>query len=128
MSFKDFGLLDEVVRGVEAMGYVDPTPIQLRAFPLILDGKDMMGSAQTGTGKTAAFALPILTKLACHGATRALILEPTRELAAQVETAFRDYARYMDVQVALIHGGVGYGRQREQLQAGMDVLVATPGR
>jgi ATP-dependent RNA helicase RhlE len=128
MSFKDFGLLDEVVRGVEAMGYVDPTPIQLRAFPIILEGKDMMGSAQTGTGKTAAFALPILTRLARHGGTRALILEPTRELAAQVETAFRDYARFMDIQVALIHGGVGYGRQREQLQAGMDVLVATPGR
>ncbi|MGB8167519.1 MAG: DEAD/DEAH box helicase [Chthoniobacteraceae bacterium] len=128
MSFKDFGLLDEVVRGVEAMGYVDPTPIQLRAFPLILEGKDMMGSAQTGTGKTAAFGLPLLTKLAKHGTTRALILEPTRELAAQVETAFRDFARFMDIQVALIHGGVGYGKQREQLQAGMDVLVATPGR
>ena len=128
MSFKVFGLSDEVVRGAEAMGYVDPTPIQLRAFPIILSGRDMMGSAQTGTGKTAAFALPILTKVKQHGAMRALILEPTRELAAQVETAFRDYARFMDVQVALIHGGVGYGRQREQLKSGMDVLVATPGR
>src|SRR6185436_11017663 len=128
MSFKDFGLDPEVVRGVESMGYADPTPIQLRAFPIILEGKDMMGSAQTGTGKTAAFGLPILTKLAKHGTTRALILEPTRELAAQVETAFRDFARFMDIQVALIHGGVGYGRQREQLGAGMDVLVATPGR
>ncbi|HEV7868601.1 MAG TPA: DEAD/DEAH box helicase [Chthoniobacteraceae bacterium] len=128
MSFKDFGLLDEVVQGVEAMGYTDPTPIQLRAFPIILSGGDMMGSAQTGTGKTAAFALPILTKLKSRGATRCLVLEPTRELAAQVETAFRDYARFMDVTVGLVHGGVGFGKQRELLTEGVDVLVATPGR
>ena len=128
MSFQEFGLLDEVVQGVHAMGYVDPTPIQLRAFPLILEGRDMMGSAQTGTGKTAAFALPLLTKLKKRGATRCLVLEPTRELAAQVETAFRDYARFMDVHIGLVHGGVGYGGQRELLQNGVDVLVATPGR
>jgi ATP-dependent RNA helicase RhlE len=128
MSFQEFGLLDEVVRGVQAMGYVDPTPIQLRAFPLILEGRDMMGSAQTGTGKTAAFALPLLSKLKKRGATRCLVLEPTRELAAQVETAFRDYARFMDVHIGLVHGGVGYGGQRELLQNGVDVLVATPGR
>jgi len=128
MSFQEFGLLDEVVQGVNAMGYVDPTPIQLRAFPLILSGRDMMGSAQTGTGKTAAFALPLLTKLKKRGATRCLVLEPTRELAAQVETAFRDYARFMDVHIGLVHGGVGYGGQRELLQNGVDVLVATPGR
>jgi ATP-dependent RNA helicase RhlE len=128
MSFQEFGLLDEVVRGVSAMGYVDPTPIQLRAFPLILSGRDMMGSAQTGTGKTAAFALPLLTKLKNRGAMRCLVLEPTRELAAQVETAFRDYARFMDVHVGLVHGGVGYGAQRELLEKGVDVLVATPGR
>jgi ATP-dependent RNA helicase RhlE len=128
MSFQEFGLIDEVVRGVHAMGYVDPTPIQLRAFPLILAGRDMMGSAQTGTGKTAAFALPLLTKLKHRGAMRCLVLEPTRELAAQVETAFRDYARFMDVRIGLVHGGVGYGAQRELLQTGVDVLVATPGR
>jgi ATP-dependent RNA helicase RhlE len=129
MSFQDFGLLDKVVQGVQAMGYVDPTPIQLRAFPIILSGRDMMGSAQTGTGKTAAFALPILSKLERGvGQTRALILEPTRELAAQVETAFRDYARFMDVKIGLVHGGVGFGKQREQLESGVDVLVATPGR
>ena len=110
------------------MGYVDPTPIQLRAFPIILSGRDMMGSAQTGTGKTAAFGLPILSKLASHGKMRALILEPTRELAAQVETAFRDFARFMDLTVGLVYGGVGYGKQREFLQQGVDVLVATPGR
>jgi superfamily II DNA/RNA helicase len=91
MSFRDFGLLDEVVQGVEAMGYSEPTPIQLRAIPLILEGKDLMGSAQTGTGKTAAFGLPLLTMLKSHSDTRCLILEPTRELAAQVETAFRDF-------------------------------------
>jgi len=128
MSFQEFGLIDEVVRGVHAMGYVDPTPIQLRAFPLILAGRDMMGSAQTGTGKTAAFALPLLTKLKSRGAMRCLVLEPTRELAAQVETAFRDYARFMNVTIGLVHGGVGYGAQRELLQTGVDVLVATPGR
>jgi len=128
MSFQEFGLIDEVVRGVHAMGYVDPTPIQLRAFPLILAGRDMMGSAQTGTGKTAAFALPLLTKLKNRGAMRCLVLEPTRELAAQVETAFRDYARFMNVTIGLVHGGVGYGAQRELLQTGVDVLVATPGR
>ena len=110
------------------MGYVDPTPIQLRAIPLILSGRDVMGSAQTGTGKTAAFALPVLSLLKSHGACRCLVLEPTRELAAQVETAFRDYSRYMDLQVALIQGGVGFGKQREDIKAGADILVATPGR
>ena len=110
------------------MGYVDPTPIQLRAIPLILEGRDLMGSAQTGTGKTAAFALPILTHLKSHGAMRCLVLEPTRELAAQVETAFRDYARFMDIEIGLVHGGVGYGNQRMLLKKGIDVLVATPGR
>ena len=111
------------------MGYVEPTPIQLRTIPLIMAGQDVIGSAQTGTGKTAAFALPILTQLS-HGAnaTRALILEPTRELAAQVETAFRDFARFTDIQVAVVYGGVGYGRQNEALKSGVDVLVATPGR
>ena len=80
--------------GVKAMGYIDPTPIQLRAIPLVMAGIDVIGSAQTGTGKTAAFALPILSKLALHSqATRVLILEPTRELAAQVETAIRDFAQ-----------------------------------
>lgn len=128
MSFKNFGLLEEVERGVEAMGYSDPTPIQLRAIPLILEGKDVMGSAQTGTGKTAAFGLPLLTMLKKHEGTRCLILEPTRELAAQVETAFRDFGRFMDLTVALIQGGVGFGKQREDLKSGADIIVATPGR
>src|SRR5438270_10115607 len=128
VSFNHFGLSPEVVRGTQAMGFVEPTPIQLRAFPIVLAGKDLIGTAQTGTGKTAAFALPIMTRLAKHGAFRCLVIEPTRELAAQVETAFRDYGRFTDLRAALVHGGVGYGKQREELKRGVDVLVATPGR
>jgi ATP-dependent RNA helicase RhlE len=110
------------------MGFKEPTPIQLRAFPLILQGKDLIGTAQTGTGKTAAFALPILTLLAQHGKFRCLVLEPTRELAAQVETAFRDYGRFTDLRVTVVHGGVGYGKQRDDIKRGVDVVAATPGR
>jgi ATP-dependent RNA helicase RhlE len=128
MSFNRFGLLPQVVRGTQAMGFVEPTPIQLRAFPIILAGKDLIGTAQTGTGKTAAFALPILTLLEKHSSFRCLVLEPTRELAAQVETAFRDYGRFTDLHVGLVHGGVGYGKQRDALKRGVDILVATPGR
>src|SRR5947207_7247671 len=110
------------------MGFAEPTPIQLRAFPIVIAGKDLIGTAQTGTGKTAAFALPILTLLGHHGKFRCLVLEPTRELAAQVETAFRDYGRFTDIRETVIHGGVGYGKQREDLKRGVDVVVATPGR
>jgi len=130
MPFSKLGLSQAMMDGVKAMGYVDPTPIQLRAIPLILDGRDVIGSAQTGTGKTAAFALPILSKLdkSSSAGTRLLVLEPTRELAAQVETAIRDFARFTDLSVAVIFGGVGYGRQNEALERGVDILVATPGR
>src|SRR5438034_2131427 len=129
MPFTKFGLSPAMLEGVKAMGYIEPTPIQLRAIPLVMAGKDVIGSAQTGTGKTAAFALPILSKLGHHQPQpRVLILEPTRELAAQVETAFRDFARFTDLRVAVVFGGVGYGRQREALSSGVDVLVATPGR
>ncbi|MSR42990.1 MAG: DEAD/DEAH box helicase [Pedosphaera sp.] len=129
MPFSKLGLSQPIVDGVKAMGYVDPTPIQLRAIPLILEGTDVIGSAQTGTGKTAAFGLPILSKLGEHQpAPRVLILEPTRELAAQVETAFRDFARFTNLRVAVVYGGVGYGRQTDALKEGVDVLVATPGR
>jgi ATP-dependent RNA helicase RhlE len=112
------------------MGYVEPTPIQLRAIPLVLAGRDIIGSAQTGTGKTAAFGLPILSKLERHqpGGPRALVLEPTRELASQVETAIRDYARFTDLKVTVVYGGVGYGRQNDELKGGTDIVVATPGR
>ena len=127
VAFNNFGLSPEVVRGTQAMGFTEPTPIQLRAFPIVLAGKDLMGSAQTGTGKTAAFALPILTLLAKRGNFRCLVLEPTRELAAQVETAFRDYGRFTDLRVAVVHGGVGYGKQREEAARGIDIVCATPG-
>src|SRR4051812_38017588 len=128
MSFKARNLPDSVLRGVQAAGYTDPTPIQLRAIPVVLGGGDLIGSAQTGTGKTAAFALPILTRLGHHGRTRVLVLEPTRELAAQVETAFRDFARFSDLRTVAIFGGVGYGHQRTELKRGVDIIVATPGR
>jgi ATP-dependent RNA helicase RhlE len=131
MAFSKLGLSDKVVEGVKAVGYVEPTPIQLRAIPLVLAGKDVIGSAQTGTGKTAAFALPILSKLGQHSTEkfpRALILEPTRELAAQVETSFRDYSRFLDLKTTVVFGGVGYGRQNDELKAGTDIIVATPGR
>lgn len=111
------------------MGYSEPTPIQLRSAPLILAGRDLIASAQTGTGKTAAFALPVLSMLDHpEPRIRCLVLEPTRELAMQVETAFRDYMRFMHTEVSLIHGGVGYGKQRDDLKRQCDVIVATPGR
>lgn len=128
MSFKELGLSEKVVQGAEAMGYTEPTPIQLRAIPIVLEGGDLIASAQTGTGKTAAFALPILSRLQSHGKFRCLVLEPTRELAAQVETAFRDYARFTDLRVTVLYGGTGYGKQRDDLASGMDIVVATPGR
>jgi ATP-dependent RNA helicase RhlE len=130
MSFSALGLSEKILEGVKAMGYVEPTPIQLRAIPLVLSGRDVIGSAQTGTGKTAAFALPILAKLGQHQAAgpRVLILEPTRELAAQVETAFHDYARFTNLKTTVVFGGVGYGRQNDELRAGADIVVATPGR
>jgi ATP-dependent RNA helicase RhlE len=111
------------------MGYIDPSPIQLRSFPVVLSGRDLIASAQTGTGKTGAFALPILSRLGNgHGHPRCLVLEPTRELAMQVETAFRDYARFMHVGITCLFGGVGYGKQREELKDGADIICATPGR
>src|SRR6476620_1294146 len=129
MPFSKFGLSAPILEGVKAMGYVDPTPIQLRAIPLIMSGKDVIGSAQTGTGKTAAFALPILSKLDKHEPrSRVLILEPTRELAAQVETAIRDFARFSNLRAAVLYGGVGYGKQMDALKSGLDIIIATPGR
>lgn len=129
MPFLKLGLSATVIQGVQAMGYREPTPIQLRAIPLVLAGQDVIGSAQTGTGKTAAFALPILSQLGEHAREpRVLVLEPTRELAAQVETAIRDLARFTKLTVAVIYGGVGYGKQNDALRDGVDILVATPGR
>jgi len=128
MPFSKLGLTKPLLDGVQSMGYVDPSPIQLRAIPPALAGRDVIASAQTGTGKTAAFALPVLQRLERHGACRCLILEPTRELAMQVETSFRDLARYTDMKMLAVFGGVGYGPQRTALKGGVDILVATPGR
>jgi ATP-dependent RNA helicase RhlE len=129
MPFTKFGLSTQILDGVKAMGYIEPTPIQLRAIPLIMAGSDVIGSAQTGTGKTAAFALPILSQLGQHDPkTRALVLEPTRELAAQVETAIHDFARFTNLRTAVLYGGVGYGKQLEELARGVDIIIATPGR
>src|SRR5271157_734967 len=129
MPFNKFGLSSQIMAGVKAMGYIEPTAIQLRAIPLILSGRDVIGSAQTGTGKTAAFALPILSQLGQHAPRpRLLVLEPTRELAAQVETAIRDFARFTGLRTVVLFGGVGYGRQIDAHKSGVDVIVATPGR
>jgi ATP-dependent RNA helicase RhlE len=130
MPFTRLGLSEGVVRAVKEMGYVEPTPIQEQAIPLVLQGKDVIGSAQTGTGKTAAFGLPIISNLGQfqpHG-PRALVLEPTRELAAQVERALKDFAKFSGQHIGLVYGGVGYGHQMQTLKHGIDILVATPGR
>ncbi|HEY2122484.1 MAG TPA: DEAD/DEAH box helicase [Chthoniobacterales bacterium] len=128
MSFQDLGVQEAVVHGVQSLGFSEPTPIQERCIPLILQGKDVVGSAQTGTGKTAAFALPVITRLRKRGAPRCLVLEPTRELAIQVETAFQYYARFTEIEIGVFYGGVGYDRQKSLLNFGIDVIVATPGR
>jgi ATP-dependent RNA helicase RhlE len=130
MSFSNLGLSPEIVRGVRAMGYTEPTAIQAKAIAPILAGRDLIGCAQTGTGKTAAFVLPILNLLRKNepGGIRALVLTPTRELAAQVETAVRDYSRFTTLQCAVVYGGVAIGPQENRLKQGIDILVATPGR
>ena len=128
MLFTKLGLTKPLLEGVQAMGYGDPTPVQLRAIPPALEGRDVIASAQTGTGKTAAFALPALQRLGKHSKLRCLVLEPTRELAMQVETSMRDLARFTDLRIGSIFGGVGYGAQRAALREGLDVVVATPGR
>ena len=125
-SFSELGLCEVALRGVEAQGYTEPTAVQTQAIPIILKGKDIIAGSQTGTGKTAAFALPILSLLKRHGACRCLVLEPTRELAAQVKEAFLNYGKFFNLQVSLIHGGVGYGRQLDELKRGVDIIVATP--
>src|SRR6202035_1277269 len=132
MSFADLGLSDKVLAAVTAAGYTSPTPIQEQAIPHVLARRDVLGIAQTGTGKTAAFVLPMLTKLE-QGRARArmprtLILEPTRELAAQVEEHFGRYGANHKLNVALLIGGVSYDDQNKKLDRGVDVLIATPGR
>ena len=130
MPFSTFGLFSSILRAVEAKGYTEPTPVQVETIPAVLGGRDVVACAQTGTGKTAAFALPIINRLGPHrqGGARVLVLEPTRELAAQVAEAFREFAQFTDLHVSLIQGGVGYGKQRSALVDGADIVVATVGR
>ncbi|MEP7378794.1 MAG: DEAD/DEAH box helicase [Chloroflexota bacterium] len=137
MTFEQFGLSAEVLRSVTEQGYTIPTPIQDQAIPLVLAGRDVMGRAQTGTGKTAAFALPMLELLRARANTsfsparhpvRALILTPTRELAVQVYDSFRTYGRHVPLRYAVVYGGVNIEPQTKELLAGVEVLVATPGR
>jgi superfamily II DNA/RNA helicase len=132
MSFKDLGLSEKVLTAVEASGYTEPTPIQAQAIPHALTGRDILGIAQTGTGKTAAFTLPMLSRLETGRARarmpRTLILEPTRELAAQVEESFIKYGANHKLNVALLIGGVAFGDQETKIMRGADVLIATPGR
>src|SRR6201989_3589803 len=132
MKFSELGLSEKVLNAVEASGYDTPTPIQQQAIPYALEGRDVLGIAQTGTGKTAAFTLPMLSMLE-RGRARArmprtLILEPTRELAAQVEEAFNKYGANHKLNVALLIGGVSFGDQEAKIMRGADVLIATPGR
>ena len=129
--FTDFALRPQLLQAVNELGYVEPTPIQKRAIPVVLEGRDLMAAAQTGTGKTAAFALPILEKLmqgAAARSPRALIVVPTRELATQVSDSFRVLAQHVAMRGALIFGGVSPGPQVEALARGVDIIVATPGR
>jgi len=127
-AFEALGLSPAVLAGVRDLGYGTPTEIQTRAIPVIIAGQDVIGASQTGTGKTAAFGLPILTRLGAPGKIRCLILEPTRELAAQVVEAFEKLGQHTGLRTLLVHGGVGYGKQREGLEKGVDIVVATPGR
>jgi ATP-dependent RNA helicase RhlE len=128
MGFDTLGLSAAVLEAVEESGYNTPTPIQAQAIPIILEGRDVIGASQTGTGKTAAFALPTLSKITKMGKPQILVLEPTRELAHQVAEQFEKYGKHTGMKVALLYGGVGLGAQAEQLAAGADIVVATPGR
>ena len=133
MTFSDLGLSNALVKAVEEKGYTKPSPIQEKAIPHILDGKDILASAQTGTGKTAGFTLPVLhylseTKHIKYRPLRALVLTPTRELAAQVYDNIREYSKYVNIKSAVIFGGVNAKPQIATLKNGVDILVATPGR
>ena len=136
MSFEDLGLSSTVLRAVTEQGYNNPTPIQSKAIPVVLQGGDVMASAQTGTGKTAGFTLPLLQRLSQQeppanrkrGAVRALILTPTRELAAQIAESVQLYGKYLNLKSAVVFGGVSINPQISQLRRGVDILIATPGR
>jgi ATP-dependent RNA helicase RhlE len=129
-SFQSLGLAPELLRALEEQGYTEPTPIQVKAIPAGLEGRDVVGSAQTGTGKTAAFLLPILQRLAGgqRGTLRTLVLTPTRELAEQVLNSARDYGRHFELKSIAVYGGVRMEPQTRALKEGVDIVVATPGR
>src|SRR5204862_8334463 len=130
MPFSKFGLHPDLVRGIKELGFTRPTPIQIDAIPPAMAGKDVLAAAATGSGKTAAFVLPILQRLMGkkRGTTRALILTPTRELAAQIDEHLHDLAMHTPITGASVFGGVGVGPQEHALRSGVDVIVATPGR
>lgn len=132
MRFEDLKLIDPLLRAVRAEGYTEPTPIQVQAIPHVLTGRDLLGCAQTGTGKTAAFALPILQRLSAAQRSerhiRVLVLAPTRELATQIGESFRVYGRHTNLKQTVIFGGVGQTPQVDAVRRGVDILVATPGR
>ena len=133
-QFSDLGLAENVLRALTAEGYTTPTPIQEQSIPPLLEGRDLLGIAQTGTGKTCAFATPLITRLQQYPQpirsrqTKVLVLAPTRELAAQIGESFKVYGRHANLRIAVIFGGVSFGPQLKALQGGLDVLVATPGR
>jgi len=132
-TFDTLGLRAELLRAVADEGYTQPTPIQLQAIPVVLAGRDLMGAAQTGTGKTAGFTLPLLQRLSTNVPAgprkiRALVLTPTRELAAQVHESIRTYGKHLGMHSTVVFGGVGFNPQAAELKRGVDILVATPGR
>ena len=130
LDFKSLGLIAPLLKAVTELGYEVPSPIQAESIPVLLEGKDIIGQAQTGTGKTAAFALPMLQNLDCTKRhTQLLVLAPTRELAIQVAEAFQSYSRHLkDFHVAPIYGGTSYDSQLRLLKRGVQVVVGTPGR
>ena len=132
MNFTDLQLIDPIAKALKEEGYTQPTPIQAKAIPSILQGRDLLGTAQTGTGKTAAFAIPILQNLTekniRNNQIKALILTPTRELAIQIEESFNAYGRHLKLRNLVVFGGVKQGAQEAALKKGVDILVATPGR
>ncbi|MGY8670697.1 MAG: DEAD/DEAH box helicase, partial [Candidatus Poseidoniales archaeon] len=132
-TFESLGLSKELLRAVESEGYTTPTPVQVQSIPPLLEGRDVLGVAQTGTGKTAAFALPVLQIMSRSRPQgkrhiRALILSPTRELAAQIDERFSAYSEHIDIRHKVIFGGVSQNPQVKALEKGLDILVATPGR
>ncbi|MDP2324464.1 MAG: DEAD/DEAH box helicase, partial [Gammaproteobacteria bacterium] len=137
MSFSDLGLSPELLQAIADQGYTEPTPVQAKAIPPILLGQDVMAAAQTGTGKTASFTLPMLQILKVHASSspsparhpvRALILTPTRELAAQVQESVKTYGKHIPLKSAVVYGGINIDPQIKELRAGVEILVATPGR